>query len=126
MKAPISEHWRSLTPRQAWASIALAMLLELPVRWIVRPDMPFLRPGNPWFNLQLRIANELGFVLVVIAGAIVLRARPSAWGVALRRWTRWEWIAFATIGAIELAIVIAAAGARWPRLAEAGFLGSGL
>lgn len=99
---------------------ALALVLEIPVRWIVRPDMPYLRPGNPWFDLPLRIAIELGFVLVVIGAGAAIRVRPSCWGMALRRWTRWEWGAFAVVGAIELLVVILVAGARWPRLVNAG------
>jgi hypothetical protein len=106
--------------------IAVGLVLELPVRWLVRPDMSYLRPGNPWFDLPLRIAVELAFVCVVIVVAGILRARPSSWGLALRRWTRWEWVAFAVVGSIELTVVILVAGGRWPRLAEAGVLGPAL
>lgn len=67
MKPSMTQHWRDLHVWQAWVLIALALVLEIPVRWIVRPDMPYLRPGNPWFDLPLRIVIELGFVLVVFA-----------------------------------------------------------
>lgn len=122
MKHTISKHWQGLSRWQAWGLIVLGFALELPVRWIVRPDMPYLRPGNPWFDLRLRIAIELGFVLIVIVVAAASRIRPSSWGFNLRRWTRWEWIAFAVVGTIEVVVVILVAGARWPRLAHAGVL----
>lgn len=126
MKSPISQGWRKLRPWQAWGLVAVGLVLELPVRWVVRPDMPFLRPGNPWFDLPLRITIELGFVVAVIIVAAVMRIQPSSWGVTLRRWTRWEWIAFAVVGAIELTVVILVAGGRWPRLAGAGVLAPAL
>ncbi len=126
MKPPISQHWRDLRIWQAWGLIVLGLVLEIPVRWIVRPDMPYLRPGNPWFDLPLRIGIELGFVLVVIVVATAMRVRPSSWGLVLRRWTRGEWSAFAVVGAIELTVVILVAGARWPRLVRAGVLGPAL
>ncbi len=47
-------------------------------------------------------------------------------GIARRRWTRWEWIAFAIVGAIELFIVILVAGQRWPKLVAVGVIGRAL
>jgi membrane protease YdiL (CAAX protease family) len=126
MSEPITEHWKSLRPWQAWSLIAVGLLLELPVRWVIRPDMPYLRPGNPWFNLPLRIALELGLVLAVLLAVALLRVRPSQVGAVWRRWTRWEWVAFVIVGSIELAVVVGVAGGRWPRLAEAGVLGGAL
>ena len=126
MSRPITEHWKALRPWQAWGLIAVGLLLELPVRWVIRPDMPFLRPGNPWFNLPLRIALEIGLVLAVLIAGALLRVRPSQFGAALRRWTRWEWVAFMIVGSIEIAVVVSVAGGRWPRLAEAGVLSGAL
>lgn len=126
MSKPITEHWKTLQAWQAWGLIAAGLLLELPVRWVIRPDMPYLRPGNPWFNLPLRIAVEIGLVLAVLIVGALLRVRPSQFGAVFRRWTRWEWIAFLVVGSIELAVVISVAGGRWPRLAHAGVLGGGL
>lgn len=122
MTQPITERWKTLRPWQAWGLIALGLILEGPVRWVIRPDMPYLRPGNPWFNLPLRIALEIGLVLVVLVAGAALRVRPSQFGAVLRKWTRWEWFAFLIVGGIELAVVTMVAGGRWPRLAEAGVL----
>ena len=125
-KPPISAHWRSLRTSQAWMLIIGGVLLELPVRWVVRPDIPYMVPGNPWFNLPLRIAIEIGFVLVALALAWAGRIHFVSIGVPARRWTRWEWTAFAVVAAIELTIVVSIAGHRWPRLFAAGVLGNGL
>lgn len=126
MSTPITEHWKALLPWQAWSLIVVGLLLEGPVRWVVRPDMPYLRPGNPWFDLPLRITIEIGLVLAVLIACALLRVRPSRIGVVLRRWTRWEWAAFVIVGGIEVAVVVAVAGGRWPRLVEAGALAGGL
>jgi membrane protease YdiL (CAAX protease family) len=126
MKQPISSHWRVLRIQHSWVLVIVGLVLELPVRWVVRPDIPYMVPGNPWFNLPLRIGVELAFVLAVLAVAWIMKIRLPEIGIPLRRWTRWEWVAFAVVGAIELAIVISIAGQRWPRLYAAGVLGPGL
>ena len=126
MKPPLSKHWEALSTGQAWLLVALGLVLELPVRWVVRPDIPYMLRGNPWFNLPLRTALEAGFILLPLAIALLARIPWRCLGVSRRRWTRWEWTAFAVVGAIELAIVIGIAGHRWPRLWAAGVLGRAL
>jgi hypothetical protein len=126
MKPAISAHWQLLRTQQAWALVVVGLVLELPVRWVVRPDIPYMVPGSPWFNLPLRIGVELGFVLAVVAVAWAMKMRLPQLGIPLRRWTRWEWVAFAVVGTIELVVVIAIAGQRWPRLFAAGVMGRGL
>ena len=126
MKQPISSHWRMLQTQRAWVLVIVGLVLELPVRGLVRPDIPYMVPGNPWFNLPLRISVELAFVLAVLAVAWVMKIRLPEIGIPLRRWTHWEWVAFGVVAAIELAIVISIAGQRWPRLYAAGVLGRGL
>ncbi|MEK6571896.1 MAG: CPBP family intramembrane glutamic endopeptidase [Bacteroidota bacterium] len=126
MKPPISMHWASLNLRQAWMLVISALALELPIRWIVRPDMASLIPGNPWFNLPLRIAIETGMILVFIAVPLLTKAPLPAVGIPRRRWTRWEWGALAIIGGVELVVVIILAGNRWPRIWAGGLMGEGL
>lgn len=123
---PISTHWKSLSKRQAAVLVVAGLVLELPVRWIVRPDIPFMYPGNLWFNLPLRIFIELGFIFIMIPLAFGMKIPLRALSVTWRRWTKWEWIAFALVGAIELAVVILVAGRRWPALFAAGVFGRAL
>ncbi|MCI0695166.1 CPBP family intramembrane metalloprotease [candidate division KSB1 bacterium] len=125
-KSPISTHWQSLAKWQAVALVFVGIILEIPVRWIVRPDIPYMLPVNPWFNLPLRIAIEVGFVLVILPLASAMKISYRALGIPRRRWTRWEWIAFVVVGAIELAVVISIAGHRWPKLFAAGVFGRAL
>ncbi len=122
----ISQNWNSISKRQAIILILVGLLLELPVRWIVRPDIPYMYPGNPWFNLPLRIFIEIGFVLLLFPLAWSMKISMPVLGIAWRRWTRWEWVAFAVVGTIEMIIVIMVAGERWPKLFEAGVLGGAL
>lgn len=126
MNKPISKHWEKLTPAQAWCLLAAGLVLELPIRWIVRPDMSDLYPGSPWFNLPLRLALEAGFILFMFAVAWLSRVSFPAIGTPFRRWTRWEWSALAIVGAIELTVVISVAGGRWPRIVSAGLLAPAL
>ena len=126
MKNPISSYWQNLSLKQAWILTVAGILLEVPVRWILRPDIPFLRPGNPWFNLPLRIGIEAGMVFVLFATAFAIRAPLTAVGIPRRRWTLWEWSALAIVGAIELLVVIILVGDRWPRIWSAGLMGQGL
>ena len=123
---PISTDWKSLTKVQASVLVLAGLLLELPVRWIVRPDIPYMMPGNPWFILPLRISIELAFVLIMVPLAWAIKSPLKALALTWRRWTRWEWIAFAIVGAIELTIVILVAGERWPKLLAAGVIGRAL
>jgi membrane protease YdiL (CAAX protease family) len=125
-RPPISTHWKSLPAWQAWMLVLFGVVLELPVRWMVRPDIPYMVPGNPWFNLPLRIAIEAGFVLIPLLIFWGLRIPLPAIGVPRRPWSRWEWAAFGIVGAIELFIVILIAGHRWPTLYAAGVLGRAL
>ena len=122
----ITSHWQILTKNQAWILIASALLLEIPIRWIVRPDIPFMFPGNPWFNLPLRIAVEAGMILILLIVAYLARVPLKSTGLSWRRWTRWEVVAFVIVGSIQLLIVILVAGERWPRIFTAGILGHGL
>lgn len=126
MSPPISAHWKYLQPWQAWALVVVGVALEIPVRWFVRPDIPYMVRGNTWFNLPLRIAVELAFVLVVLSSAWAIKIPLPQVGIPPRRWTRWEWLAFAVVGAIELTVVITIAGQRWPRLLAAGVIGRAL
>ena len=119
---PISTHWKSLSKWQATGLIVAGLVLELPVRWIVRPDIPYMYPGNPWFNLPLRIFIELAFILIMIPLALGMKVRLRALSLTWRRWTKWEWVAFAVVGAIELTIVVLVAGHRWPTLWAAGVI----
>ncbi len=122
LKPPISTHWKSLDKWQAFVLVVVGIILEFPVRWIVRPDIPYMFPGNPWFNLPLRIFIEVGFVLIMFPLAWAAKISLPALGISRRRWTRWEWIAFAIVGTIELTIVLLVAGHRWPKLLAAGVL----
>lgn len=126
MSKPITAHWKTLQPWQAWSLVGVGLILELPVRWVIRPDMPYLRPENPWFNLPLRIGLEIGLVVAVLIAGALLRVRPPQFGAVLRRWTRSEWVAFLIVGSIEMTVVISVAGGRWLRLSEAGVLAGGL
>jgi membrane protease YdiL (CAAX protease family) len=103
-----------------------SLLLEVPARWIVRPDIPDMVPGNPWFRLPVRLAVEVGLIMGVLALARVCGASSLSVGVPRRAWTRWEWAMFGLVAIIELAVVILAVGHRWPRLAAAGLLGKAL
>jgi membrane protease YdiL (CAAX protease family) len=123
---PISTHWRSLSGRQAWALLALGLLLEIPIRFAIRPDAGDLRPGNPWFHPELRLALEAGMVGLFFMMPLLLRASAPAVGIPRRRWTRWEWAALAIIGGGELAVVITLVGGRWVRLWEAGLIAQAL
>ncbi len=123
---PISSHWQSLTTKQARILIVAALLLEIPIRWIVRPDIPFMLPGNFWFNLPLRIAVEAGMVLMLVIVAYLARVPLKSTGLFWRRWTRWEIFAFGIVGSIQLMIVILVAGERWPRIFAAGLVWQGL
>lgn len=122
----ISTHWNTLTRTQAIVLVIFGLVLELPIRWLVRPDIPYMFPGNPWFNLPLRILIEAGFVLLLFPLAWSLKISLPTLGMTIRRWTCWEWIAFAIVGTIELGIVIMVAGERWPKLAASGVLGRAL
>jgi membrane protease YdiL (CAAX protease family) len=112
-----------MTKKQAWLLVGAGLVLELPVRWIVRPDMGDMTLGNPWFNLPLRLSMEIGFVALLIAVVLAARIPVAAVGIPRRRWTRWEWIALLVVGSIEMGIVVKVAGARWPQLIAAGVLG---
>ena len=46
MKQPISSHWRVLRIRHGWALVIVGLVLELPVRWVVRPDIPYMVPAD--------------------------------------------------------------------------------
>jgi hypothetical protein len=126
MKAPITEYWKSLSLRQAWVLVIASLVLEIPIRWIVRPDMSALVPGSLWFNLPLRIAIEAAMVLVFIGVALAAKAPLPSVGIPRRRWTRWEWGALAIIGLGELLVVYLIAGERWPRIWSRGLIGQGL
>jgi len=126
LKPPISSHWQSLSRPQALVLTLAGILLEVPLRWIVRPDIPFMRLGNPWFDLPLRIGIEAGMIAFLILVALAIRAPLSAVGLPKRKWTGWEWRAMAIVGAIELVVVITIVGDRWPRIWAAGLMGSGL
>lgn len=123
---PISTHWKSLAARQAWGLLALGLVLELPIRWIVRPTMAHLRPESPWFNLPLRIGIEAAMILVPLGLALIARVPLRAAGVPRRRWTRWEWGALAVIATGELAVVFSLVGQRWPHIWSAGLTDEGL
>ncbi len=116
----------SLTKWQAGVLVLVGLVIELPIRWIVRPDIPYMFPGNPWFNLPLRTFIEVGFVFALIPLAWAMKISLPTLGLVFRRWTRWEWIAFAVVGVIELTIVILVAGERWPKLYAAGVIGRSL
>lgn len=126
MKPPISKYWESLTIRQAWILLIAGLVLEIPVRWIVRPDMPDLIPGNPWFNLPLRLIIEAGMIGAFVGIPLVMRLSLKTVGIPQRRWTRWEWVALAIVGLGELLVVVIISGSRWPRLWSAGLMGEGL
>jgi membrane protease YdiL (CAAX protease family) len=126
MKAPISQHWENLNHRQAWFLFIGSLVLEIPIRWIVRPDMSALVPGSPWFNLPLRFAIEAGMVLVFVVVAFAVKAPLPSVGIPLRRWTRWEWGALAIIGLGEVIVVFLIVGDRWPRIWSRGLMGEGL
>jgi membrane protease YdiL (CAAX protease family) len=115
-----------MTVKQAWLLVAAGLVLEGPIRWLVRPDMGHLVAGSLWFNLPLRLGIEAGFVACLLLAATIAGVRVSALGVLKRRWTRWEWIAFAIVGGIEMTIVVSVAGGRWPHLLAAGVLGKAL
>jgi hypothetical protein len=126
MKAPASAQWSALSARQAWILTVGAIALEIPVRWIVRPDVSVLAPGNPWFSLPLRIGIEAGMILAFVGAALAAGAPLDAVGIPLRRWTRWEWGALAVVGGVELVVVVSLVGHRWPRIWAAGLMGEGL
>jgi len=121
VKAPISSHWQSLTLRQAWLLLLSGLILEIPIRWIVRPDMLHLYPDTFWFSLPLRLAIEVGFVVYILAVAGIGKIGFPALGVPLRRWTKFEWTALAVVGIIEMIVVISIAGHRWPKIFAAGW-----
>jgi len=123
---PVSTHWQSLTKRQALWLVVGALILELPIRWIVRPDIPYMVPGNFWFNPFLRIAVEAAMILAFVGFALALKAPLPAVGIPLRKWTRWEWGALAVIGTVELIVVILLVGHRWPKIWAAGLMGPAL
>ena len=123
---PISTRWEALTTDQAWQVLGVGLALEFPVRWIVRPTMAHLRPESPWFDLPLRVGIESAMILLPLGLAALARVPLPALGVPARRWTRWEWGALAVIAAGELAVVLAIAGHRWPRIWAADLAGEGL
>lgn len=126
MKSPISSHWSSLTLKQAWVLTIAGLLLEIPIRWIVRPDIPFMKLGNPWFNLPLRLGIEAGMIAIWVVMALLIRAPLTTIGIPKRKWTGWEGRALAIVGVIELIVVVAIVGDRWPRIWESGLIGPGL
>jgi membrane protease YdiL (CAAX protease family) len=126
MKPPISKNWDSLTLKQGWILLITGVVLELPVRWIVRPDMHDLLPGNFWFNLPLRLFIESGMIALFIGLPLMMRRPLKTVGIPQRRWTRWEWAALAIVGFGELIVVIIFAGSRWPRIWSTGLMGEGL
>ncbi len=126
MKPPISTNWQNLTLKQAWILLIAGLILELPIRWIVRPDMLHLYPDTFWFNLPLRLAIEIGFVLYVLAVAWIAKIKLPFIGVPFRRWTKWEWIALAIVGTIEMIVVISIAGHRWPKIFASGWGAEGV
>ena len=126
MKTPISEHWKNLTNKQAWLLIIAGFLLEIPIRWIIRPDMGQLVPGNFWFNLPLRLIMDGGMLAFFFALPFFMKTSFKNIGIPLRRWTKWEWIALLIIGSAELIIVISVSGGRWGRILELGILGPAL
>jgi membrane protease YdiL (CAAX protease family) len=126
MKPPISKKWDSLTLRQAWILLITGVVLEVPFRWIVRPDMHDLVPSNPWFNLPLRLIIEAGMIAVFVETPLVMRVSLKTVGIPQRRWTRWEWASLALVGSVELLVVIIFAGNRWLRIWSAGLMGEGL
>jgi len=117
---PISVHWRSLSRRQAAVLLVIGLVLELPVRYVVRPDVGLLRPGNPWFDLRLRLAIEAGMLMLFVFAPLAAGASTRSVGIPGRSWTRWEWGALATIGGVEAIVVTLIAGRRWVRLWEMG------
>lgn len=123
---PISTHWQNLTRKQAWILVATGILLEIVVRWIVRPDMGDMRQGNPWFNLPLRLGIEIGFVAVIFLVPRLIKAPLRTAGLHIRRWTGFEWGALAFIGAVELTAVIGVAGEKWPEIFGVGLAGQGI
>jgi membrane protease YdiL (CAAX protease family) len=126
MKPPFSTHWNQLTVKQAWIFIIVAFVLEIPIRWLVRPGMQDLILGNFWLNLPLRLVIETLMIAVFIVTPLMLGASLKTVGIPLRRWTRWEWTAFTIIGTVILIIVVSIAGSRWPRIWTAGLIGEGL
>ena len=106
--------------------VVAGLVLEVPVRWVVRPHVHDLVPGNPWFDLPLRLGIEAGFVLFMLVVAFVGKIPLPAMGIPFRKWTRWEWGALGIVGAIQLAVVVSIAGARWPQIFSAGLAGQGL
>jgi membrane protease YdiL (CAAX protease family) len=120
---PISTNWRSMSSWQAGALLACGLVLEIPLRFWVRPDMSDLVPGNPWFHPWLRLAIEAGMVAAFLVLPVALRVPFGAAGIPRRRWTRWEWTALLIIGGTELIVVAALVGSRWVRLAESGAVG---
>jgi membrane protease YdiL (CAAX protease family) len=118
----ISTEWTSLSRRHAAVLIAAGLVLELPIRFAVRPDASDLAPGNPWFHPWLRLAVEGTMVGLFFALPLLLRAPLPAAGIPTRRWTRWEFLALAIVGGGELLVVMVLVGHRWTRLAEGGLL----
>ncbi len=116
MKTPISAYWNQLTIKQAWILTIVAFVLEIPIRWLVRPEMQNLVLGNPWLNLPLRLVIEAGMIGVLVATPLMMGVSLKTVGIPLRRWTRWEWTAFTIIGTVILIIVVSFAGSRWPRI----------
>jgi len=110
MTKPISENWKNLSVKHSWILIVTGFILEIPVRWIVRPDMGDLVPGNYWFDLPLRFLMDGGMLALFFILPIILGCSFKNIGIPLRRWTRWEWIAFSIIGGTEIIIVTLIAG----------------
>lgn len=123
---PISTNWTALSRRNAAVFLAAGLVLELPIRFAVRPDAATLAPGNPWFDPWLRLAVEAAMLGLFFALPLLLRTPLPAGGIPTRSWTRWEFLALAIIGSGELLVVTALVGHRWGRLAEAGLLVSAM
>jgi hypothetical protein len=126
MKKPFSTYGNQLTVKQAWILTIVALVLEIPIRWLVRPGMENLVLGNPWLNLPLRLTIEAGMIGVFVGVPLLMRVSLKTVGIPLRRWTRWEWGAFTIIGCVILIVVIVFAGSRWPRIWTAGLMSEAL
>jgi len=123
---PVTSRWNDLTKRQGLILLLAGLVLEIAIRWIVRPDIPLLKPGNPWFDLPLRLVIEFGMILFFIAAARSVGASLASVGFPKQKWTRWDWGALLVIGGTELLVVILLVGERWIRIWNEGILSEGL